>query len=165
MTNSDLISVPGHEFDDFLFAPIREDGNGMLLSVLSALARLDIDPWQEAARLTRLSGEIATQRMASLIAALPDEPSTHPDARTTAARLIALLPQAPGPDIASGATSPGIGSTTAYRAVVMYVVFVAVVLGFQSMVASRQPPAAPADDAPAAFSSVIPSVPPASSGR
>jgi len=163
MTHSDLVSVPGHEFDDFLFAPIREDANGMLLSVLSALTRLDMDPWQEAARLTRLSGEIATQRLASLIAALPDESSTHPDAGTIAARLIALLPHPPGPDVASGPTLPGIGSTTAHRAVVMYVIFVAVALGFQSM-ASRQPPAAPAESAPAASSPVIPSVPPPSSG-
>ena len=29
----------GPDFDDFLFAPIGEDGNGMLFSVLSALAR------------------------------------------------------------------------------------------------------------------------------
>ena len=36
------------EFDSFLCAPIGEERNGMLLSVLSALARLDVDPWQEA---------------------------------------------------------------------------------------------------------------------
>ena len=34
----------------------------MLLSVLSALARLDIDPWQEAAQLAGLPGETATRR-------------------------------------------------------------------------------------------------------
>jgi hypothetical protein len=48
MTYSGSASRLGSEFDDFLFAPIGEDRNGMLLSVLSALARLDIDPWQEA---------------------------------------------------------------------------------------------------------------------
>ena len=52
----------GTEFDDFLFAPIVEDRNDMPLSVLSALARLDIDPWQEADKLARLPGETATQR-------------------------------------------------------------------------------------------------------
>ena len=65
----------------------------MLLSVLSALARLDIDPWQEAAKLARLPGETATQRLAALIAELPDEPSADPDPVTIAARLIALLPR------------------------------------------------------------------------
>ena len=33
----------------------------MLLSVLSALARLDIDPWQEAVQLAALPEETATR--------------------------------------------------------------------------------------------------------
>lgn len=45
-------SLPNSEFNAFVFAPIGEERNGMLLSVMSALARRDIDPWQEAARLT-----------------------------------------------------------------------------------------------------------------
>ncbi len=60
------------EFDDFLFASIGEEPSGMLLSVVSALARLDVDPWQEAAKLARLPVEAATQRLASLIATLPE---------------------------------------------------------------------------------------------
>ncbi|MFZ1122979.1 MAG: hypothetical protein WAN81_22360, partial [Candidatus Binataceae bacterium] len=87
----------GPEFDNFLFAPIGEDGNGMLLSVLSALARLDIDPWQEAAKLSGLPGGAATQRLASLIAALPDGASAYPDPATVAARLVALLPRPANP--------------------------------------------------------------------
>ena len=74
MTRSPSFLVLGSEFDDFLFAPIGEDRNDMPLSVLSALARLDIDPWHEAAELARLPRETATQRLASLIAALPDGP-------------------------------------------------------------------------------------------
>src|SRR5579871_6864247 len=84
----------GSEFNDFLFAPIGEERNGMPLSVLSALARMDVDPWQEAAELARLSKENATQRLASLIAAaLPGKPSVRQDPGTIAARLIALLPR------------------------------------------------------------------------
>ena len=49
------ISYLGSEFDDFLFAPIGEERNGMPLSVVSALARSDLDPWQEAAQLARLA--------------------------------------------------------------------------------------------------------------
>ncbi len=41
----------GSEFDNFLFAPIGVDKNGMVLSVVSALARLDVDPWEEAEEL------------------------------------------------------------------------------------------------------------------
>jgi hypothetical protein len=36
----------GLEFDDFLFVPIGDDRNAVLLSVLSVLARLNLDPWQ-----------------------------------------------------------------------------------------------------------------------
>ena len=63
MTRAAAIALPGAEFNDFLFAPIGEDRNGMLVSVLSGLARLDVDPWQEAADLAQLPGETATQRL------------------------------------------------------------------------------------------------------
>ena len=53
------------EFDRFLFAPIGEEKNGMLLSVLSALARLDLDPWREAAELARMPKHTAKQRLTS----------------------------------------------------------------------------------------------------
>src|SRR6185437_664484 len=93
MTRPSSISRLGSDFDAFLFAPIGEDRNDMPLSVLSALARLDIDPWQEAAELTRLSPETATQRLASLIAALPGGPSADLDPGKIAARLIVRLPR------------------------------------------------------------------------
>jgi len=74
------MSLPGAEFNDFLFAPIGEDSNGMLVSVLSGLARLDVDSWQEAEKLAQLPGEIATQRLASLIGSYPDPPPRSPRA-------------------------------------------------------------------------------------
>jgi hypothetical protein len=37
-----------------------------MLNVLSALARLDIDPWQEAAKLARMTRDKAVCRMARL---------------------------------------------------------------------------------------------------
>ena len=77
MTGSASVSRLRSEFDEFLFAPICEEKNGMLLTVLSALARLGIDPWQEAAQLAVLPEKTATQRLVSLIAALPDGPSAH----------------------------------------------------------------------------------------
>ena|SRR5579872_7497573 len=86
------------DFDQFLFAPIGEDRNGMLLSVASALARLDLDPWQEAAKLARLPEMSAKERLGSLLAILTDRPSTGADPeRILAARLIALLPRQAGP--------------------------------------------------------------------
>ena len=84
------------DFDSFLFATVGEDKRGMLLSVVSALARLNVDPWQEAAALTDLPKETATHRLASLIAKLPVEQSGKIDEGTIAARLIALLPSKRG---------------------------------------------------------------------
>jgi hypothetical protein len=69
LTRSVSITRFGSEFDDFLFAPIGEERNGMLLSVLSALARLGVDPWLGAANLTRMPKETATARMVSSITA------------------------------------------------------------------------------------------------
>jgi hypothetical protein len=44
MTHVALSPLIGPEFDELLGAPISEDRNGTTLSVLSALARLDVDP-------------------------------------------------------------------------------------------------------------------------
>jgi hypothetical protein len=63
MTHSSVAQFRS-EFDDFLYAPVDEGNGGTFLSVLSALARLDVDPWQEAASLAQMSRENATQRLA-----------------------------------------------------------------------------------------------------
>jgi hypothetical protein len=153
MAQSASVFVFGSEFDDFLFAPIGEDRNGMLLSVLSALARLDVDPWQEAADLARLPGEAATRRLTSLIAALPDWSSARPDPGTIAARLVALLPRRNRSNNPSRKTLPVASAATSSRTVIL-VIFMVVVLGAQYFLASRQP-SAPVDDAPAPASSGV----------
>jgi hypothetical protein len=58
----------GMEFDDFLFAPIGDDRNGMLLSVLSVLARLDFDPWQRLPGWPDCHGAPGIKRLGSLLA-------------------------------------------------------------------------------------------------
>ena len=83
----------GSEFDDFLFAPIGDDRNGLLLTVVSLLARLNLDPWTEAAQYGGLPSETAARKLAALIAAQPCGPVSASSAVTTAARLIALLPR------------------------------------------------------------------------
>ena len=83
----------GAEFESFLYAPIGQDNEGIPLSVLSALARRDIDPWEEAAKLTRLPEEKAVSRLVSLLGTSPHAPLSGPDSATVATRLIALLPR------------------------------------------------------------------------
>lgn len=114
----------------------------MLLSVLSALARLDIDPWQEAVQLAALPEETATRRLLSLIAALPDGPSAHRDPETNAARLIALLPLRAGSKIAPRAGVPSAVAATQSQAITyVYVIFMVIALSAQWIAAGRQPPA------------------------
>jgi hypothetical protein len=168
MTRSALVSPLGSEFDDFLLAPIGEDSNGMLLSVLSALARLDVDPWEEAAQLAQLPEDTATRKLASLIAALPNGPSARPDPATIAPRLIALLPCRAGAHNSSRKTLSGVGATThspAVAYVIHYVIFMVIVLIVQWLMASHPAPTQ-VDKAPASASSTaLPQASPASSGQ
>ena len=71
MAHAALTPLLGPEFDNFLFAAIGDDENGAPLSVASALARLDVDPWREAVSLARMPRAIAAGRLTSLIASLP----------------------------------------------------------------------------------------------
>ncbi len=81
------------DFNPFLFAPIGEEGNGMMLSVVSALARLEIDPWEEAARLAALPKEAAATALDHLIDRLPRGLWARSDIPAIAASLIELLPR------------------------------------------------------------------------
>jgi hypothetical protein len=83
------------EFDEFLLAPIGENASGMPLTMLSALARLDVDPWEEAASLARLPVEVATQKLVNLLAAVPDWRVPQGDAAAIAALLVDLLHRSP----------------------------------------------------------------------
>ncbi len=130
-------SSRGSEFNDFLFASIGEDKNGMPLSVLSALARLDVDPWQEAAALAKLPGGAAAQRLASLIAALPNEPSAHLGSGPIAARLVALLARAASAHDTSTNQASGDRSTPIFRTAI-YMLFIVFLLGTEIIVASHQ---------------------------
>jgi hypothetical protein len=141
----------------------------MRLSVLSALARAGVDPWEEAAHLARLPGETATQRLASLIAALPNG-STSGSRPRADCRSFDRAPAAPSwfqslvaQDLVRcrcGDRFP-IGNIYDFY----HVIFIAVVLGAQWIVASRQPEAR-VDTAQAPTSSrAIPQTLPPSSGQ
>ena len=92
MTLATATSALESRFDPFLYAAVRDDPDAAPLTVLSVLARLGIDPWEEAARLAQLPGEAAARALAGLISALPRGSATPPDSRTIAARLVTLLP-------------------------------------------------------------------------
>jgi hypothetical protein len=117
-------------FDPFLFAAIGEERNGMLLSVLSALARLELDPWREAESLSKLSPPVATERLTSLLSALPSAQLKTP-APATIMRLVGLLPRAArGEERARGASG-------AARSKMSWPIVVYVILAFVMMFAKQ----------------------------
>jgi hypothetical protein len=126
-------SLLGPEFDDFLFAPIGEEKNGMMLRVVSALARLDLDPWEETGNLARLTADKATARLAALIAAQPDGLAGDQDPTAIASRLISRLPFRPDFDALSAKPSAGNHNpTTIQSPPFLWIVFLLMVL-FESL--------------------------------
>jgi hypothetical protein len=154
----------GSEFDDFLFAPIAEDWNGMSLSVVSLLGRMDLDPWQEAASLAGLPPEAAVQRLASLLDLLPGPPLQQPDPDTTAARLVALLPRRPAPNTRPLQASSSAAATHA-RAMsngIFIAIYLTVMLATQFVIARLGPTRADASHPPASVTAPSQTPPPAS---
>lgn len=158
MTHSATISSRGSEFDAFLFAPIGEEKNGMLLSVLSALARLGLDPWREAAELARMPNQAAEQRLTSLIEALPEAPSTRPEPQAISTRLIALLPRGASAAFASSEALPVAGEGWNFRALIYAMAFnlllMAGIMAAQWAASSPQP-SPKADSAQASATSEV----------
>ena len=101
------------ELDDFIYASIGAESNEMPLTVLSALTRLGVDPWEEATELSGLPKEIAAQRLASLIARLPGGFSAQGDPNGVADRLIELLPRSRKSDVGSAKKASGIPEMSA----------------------------------------------------
>jgi hypothetical protein len=141
----------GHksEFDPFLYAPVGEERNGMLLSVLSALARLDVDPWHEAATLTKMPAQDATLRLTSLLSSLPSDAASRL-APSTVLRLIALLPKEPLRD--RGLRETSVSVTARYWMVAFYFLMVFVLMFAEQSAEYRHAPAS-TETAPAAHSS------------
>jgi hypothetical protein len=83
----------GDEFNKFLFALVGTDQSGAQLSVISALARLDLDAWDEAASLARLPRDAAVNKLSGLLRSNPEIPRISHESRAIAARLIDLLPR------------------------------------------------------------------------
>jgi hypothetical protein len=161
MTHSAAIARLSPDFNDFLFGSISEDKHGMPLSVLSALARMNVDPWQEAAELAALPREAAIQRLTHLIAALPGGTSAHPGPATNVAGLIALLPQRAGRATGPRDGMPVLG-TKPSAVPLAYVILMIVILGAQWIAAMHQHPTeveSPQASIPGAVSPPQPAIP------
>ena len=95
MATPDATALQRSDLNQFLWADIGTEANGMTLSVLSVFARQGTDPWTEADRLAILPKEAAADSLAHMIAAMPRSLWPLPDALAIAVRLTGLLPARP----------------------------------------------------------------------
>jgi hypothetical protein len=106
------------DLNDFLFASVGEEQNGVTLSVVSALTRLGLDPWEQAARLTPLPKARAAEALATLIARLPIRRTLSSDDLAISQRLVELLPgQKPAP--LQGREPVGAGQKKYWQAMIL----------------------------------------------
>ncbi len=128
MSRMDYFRQGGTPFDDFLYAVLGHDKAGNSVSVLSALARLGRDPWDEAAELSALSSAAAQTRLEGLMARFSDVPVGARDPRATIPGLVALLPTASnakpgvGNALPAGLRRPRMGPLIAFAALVYFLV-------------------------------------------
>ena len=93
MSASDVLHPDGSDYDAFLFAEVGEDRAGAAVTVLSALARLDLEPWTEARELSLLNREDAQMRLTTHFEAITDIPALALASGSRAAKLVSLLPK------------------------------------------------------------------------
>ena len=93
MSASDVLHPDGSDYDAFLFAELGQDRTGAAVTVLSALARLDLEPWTEARELARLGREDAQVRLTTHFEAITDIPALALASEGRAAKLVSLLPK------------------------------------------------------------------------
>ncbi len=128
MTGNDAYALQQSDLNGFLFAQVGEESGGNPLSVLSVLARLGLDPWQEARRLANLPVRAAVEGLAQTIAGMPASPWLLPDATTIAERLVGLLPRHQA-KAAPGRLPQQRGTTQAARRLALALLVAAAVLG------------------------------------
>jgi len=158
MPRADSPSPLGSRYDNFLYADVGASCNGMPLTVLSLMARLDIDPWEEAARLAQLPGEAARERLSVLLGTPKDGSTGTADAAASADRLIALLPGGTPSAGTRLAIEPAMRSA-GFKVSMLYLVIVTLVLIGQWLLAN--PPAPTAGHATAPISTTTGAVAPA----
>lgn len=90
-------------FEQFLGAAVGEDGHGASVSVLSMLARLDLDPWDEAADLSTMKDAPAMKRLEALMVRFQDVTLAASDRSKIARTLLAALPRR---DTSAGPANP-----------------------------------------------------------
>ena len=164
MGGDSSFSLTHSEFNEFLFAPVGVQENGMTVSVFSALTRLGFDPWREAKRLSSLPGDHAVRALGEMIERWAAGGWKKVDSALVAAGLVQLLPshggdrQSPVEQVAARSGRPANPSQlelwrwklSTVPAVLWLVIFVLVMGVIYAMSASAEKPWSgdPASDIP-----------------
>ncbi|SMH46820.1 hypothetical protein SAMN05661107_1769 [Maritimibacter sp. HL-12] len=109
MTEPNVLNPHPPEFERFLYAPVGEDRNGYVVTVLSTLARLGLDPWTETAELVTLGREAAGAKLGLLLSRFRDVPSLESNHGRVARGLSKLLPEDPPKGTLQRDASPASG--------------------------------------------------------
>ena len=112
MARSAVLHPDDSDYDGFLYAFVGPDRNGSMVTVLSTLARLGLDPWKEASELAGLSEGAAMTRLDGLLARFSDVPELTGEHETIARKLISLLPAGAARHVPSQAGSSQSGTRT-----------------------------------------------------
>ena len=151
MPDSDAFALGCSRLNEFLFAPVGTEANGMTLRVVSVFARLGNDPWLEAGKLAGLPKLEATESLARIITSMPSSVWPEQAATAIAARLIALLPMPSGPSGPSLSAS-NLGTTAGcYFGVVVALAMVACAVAYQANLFTRLDPPKPDRSSVASF--------------
>jgi hypothetical protein len=149
VVRNDPISPVSPTVNQFLFADVGVEANGMVLSVLSALSRQGIDPWEEAKQLSNIPKKKAVRRLAQTIEDMPGSLWPMSAATAIAARLVVLLPAHELKESCSISNEPGDGTTTrlleqgrqkgSWRLFYALALLGAVMIGFTLTIVARPP--------------------------
>ena len=154
MPSSDAFAFQQSGLNEFLFAPVGTEANGMTLSLVSVFARLGNDPWLEAGRLAKLPKSEATESLARSITSMPTSLWPLQAATAIAARLIALLPTQSGESRPNPPASPYSAKAGPFLTIAVVLVCAACVVAFEAGVFTLLD--APAHDGSSVASFAVP---------
>ena len=117
-------------YDAFLYASVCE-ADEPTLCVLSVLARQDVDPWQEAARLAQLPRDQAVDSLAAKLSKSDSPRWSVSEASILAARLVELLPSFSDPGSNQLWADDGNGGLSFW--IVAWILFVSAAMSGNSM--------------------------------
>jgi len=165
MTAHAALPTLASEFEPFLHARFAPETSGVPLSVLSALARRDLDPWDTAAMLARLPRVDAIGQLVALLDTPSGAAAATAGTEATAARLIDLLPRAVDRGRTAENAAPAVAPKQARTTIAVMVLYAIFMLLLQYSHASKPDvPARITDGRPAAAADGSPSPPAAKSG-